>query len=279
MLQIACSKAAPCSSGRRPLKQSSRRPARPGHAQRAALVERLIVVYGGRGERAGGQCDGAGRLADRDARQLRVGLGRRALGSGCDLVERQRARAECVVECRQAAQRLARARDLCGGAVVAARDLRQPLRAGGAARCLPVPASSASRTISVCRCARRACCSRSAHLAAASLPSPLPLLVDRPFQCGEHTFVSYQPATRKVCRKCADLQGVSGTTVPPDGGRCKHKTGSDPNLCRARGTCMAELAPGSRCLSRCRVWTWSQGIRPPLLDVPRQSARRRGLPP
>ena len=86
-------------------------PTRPAHAQRAALVELLVIGDRGRSHRAGGQGDGAGRLADCDARELRVGLGRRVLGGGRNLIERQRTRAQRLVERGQAAQRRARARD------------------------------------------------------------------------------------------------------------------------------------------------------------------------
>ena len=112
--------------------------ARPGHAQRAPLVELLVVLDLRRHDRARRECDLTGRLADRDARELGVARGGRELGGGCDLVERQRAGAQGVVERRQAAQRAARARDAHGAAVVAARDLCQPLRARGAPRGLPV---------------------------------------------------------------------------------------------------------------------------------------------
>ena len=74
---------------------------RPRHAQRATLIERLIVGHHRRRERAGGERDRARRLADRDARQLGVARGGRELGRGCDLIERQRARAQRVVERRQ----------------------------------------------------------------------------------------------------------------------------------------------------------------------------------
>ena len=113
-------------------------PACPGHAQRATLVQRLVVRQRGRGERARGKRDRAGRFAERDARQLRIALGSRELGGGCDLIEVQRPGAERVIERGQVAQRIAGVRDAFGGAVVAARDLRQPLRAGGAARGLPI---------------------------------------------------------------------------------------------------------------------------------------------
>ena len=75
----------------------------PGHAERAPLVEHLVVLDLGRGERAGGERDRAGRLPDREACHFSVRAGRRELGGGCDLVERERAGAERVVECGQAA--------------------------------------------------------------------------------------------------------------------------------------------------------------------------------
>ncbi len=113
-------------------------PACPGHAQRATLIQRLIVRQRGRGERARRNRYGTGRFAERDARQLRIALRSRELGGGGHLIEVQRAGAEGVIERRQVAQRVAGVRDAHRGAVVAARDLRQPLRAGGAAGGLPV---------------------------------------------------------------------------------------------------------------------------------------------
>jgi hypothetical protein len=92
----------------------------PGHAERAALVQLLIVLDLGRGDGACGERDGAGRLADCDARQLDVAGRGGEFGGGCDLVERERAGAHGLIERGQLTQRLAGARDARGGAVVAA---------------------------------------------------------------------------------------------------------------------------------------------------------------
>ena len=78
-------------------------PTRPRHAQRASLVERLVVLDRRRDDRARHPRDLARRLADRDTRELGIGRRRRELGRGRDLIERQRARAQRVVERRQAA--------------------------------------------------------------------------------------------------------------------------------------------------------------------------------
>ena len=74
---------------------------RPRHAERAPLVELLVVGHLGRDDRARRERDRAGRLADSDACDLGIALGRRERGGGCDLVERERACAQRVVECGQ----------------------------------------------------------------------------------------------------------------------------------------------------------------------------------
>ena len=48
-----------------------------------------------------------------------------------------------------------------------------------------------------------------AHLAPPPLAPPLQRLIDRPLQCGEHMFASYQPHHQQVCRVCAEMQRLS----------------------------------------------------------------------
>ena len=132
--------------------------------------------------RARGERDGAGRLADGDARQLGIAGRGRELGGGRDLVERQRAGAQGVVERGQAR---------------AARSLVRVMRAAVRWSLLEIcashcaldehpaacqsPSSSASRTISVTRCLRRARSSRDlAQLAPARLAAALQRVVDGP---------------------------------------------------------------------------------------------------
>ena len=83
--------------------------ARPRHAQSPSRIQRLVVGDHGRRERPRDQPDRARRLADRDPRQLGIALGRRELRGRRDLIERQRARTQRMVERRQAPQRDARA--------------------------------------------------------------------------------------------------------------------------------------------------------------------------
>ena len=169
-------------------------PACPGHAQRATLIQRLVVRHRGRGERARSQRDRAGRFAERHARQLRIALGSRELRGGCNLIEVQRAGAERVIERRQVAQRSAGVRDAHRGAVVAARDLRQPLRAGGAAGGLPVTlVVGLTHDLRQPLGQTRLLLTDHPHLATTRLAPPLQHLIDRPLQCGEHMFASYQP--------------------------------------------------------------------------------------
>ena len=59
----------------------------PGHAQRAAAVELDVIDQRRRYEQARGARDRSGWFADRDARQLGVGLGCRDFDDGEGLVE------------------------------------------------------------------------------------------------------------------------------------------------------------------------------------------------
>ena len=79
-------------------------PVRPDQAQLAAAVERLVVGRLRRCERPRHAPDLAGRLPDRGARERAIRLGRRELRRRSDLVERQRAGLERVVELGQLAQ-------------------------------------------------------------------------------------------------------------------------------------------------------------------------------
>ena len=179
----------------------------PGHAQGAPLVERVVVLELGRGERARCHCDLAGRLADRHTRQLGIAGGCGELGGCRDLVERQRARAERLVECRQATQRLAGAGDALGAAVVAACDLRQPLGAGGAARRAPILlVVGLAHDLRQPLCQTRLLLADRAHLTATRVTTPLERLVDRPIQRSEHTFDPTSCPAAKVCRNCAEIQ-------------------------------------------------------------------------
>ena len=242
MFQMACSKAAPCSSGRRPLSDELAPAVRPGHAQRATLVQRLVVVHRRRSERARGQRDRTGRLAERHARELRIALGSRELGGGCDLVEGQRPGAERVIEGGQVAQRIAGVRDALRGAVVAARDLRQPLRAGGAPRRAPIllVVGLAHDLREPLRETRLLLADRT-HLATAPLAPPLQHLIGRPFQCGEHMFVPYQashPASvPSLCRNPALFScQATATAGRPRGRRPPSRSAGAPAApCRSSG--------------------------------------------
>ena len=132
----------------------------PGHTQRPARIQRLVVGDRRRHDRARRKRNPARRLADRDARDLGIARGRRERRRGRDLIERQVAVAEGLVERRQLAQRLGGLGQAARAAVVAARDLRQPLRKRRAPRRPPIPPSSARREISVSRWSSCACCSR-----------------------------------------------------------------------------------------------------------------------
>ena len=209
-------------------------PARPGHAQRAPRVERLVVLDHRRDERARDERDRARRLADRDARELGIGLGRRELGGGRDLVERQRARAERVVERGQAAQRaLVRVmRTAVRWSLL--RDLREPLRARRAARRLPV-----ALVVGLAHDLRdplrdpRLLRAERAQLAPTRLAAPLTRLIDRPLQRREHTFEDTRPRTRqgvpKLCRN-------SGASCGSGSSAATHSTWLDAHRRSSGGT-------------------------------------------
>src|SRR4051794_6998467 len=199
MLRMACSKTRPCSSGKRPLSASSR-PARVQVMlnERRSYNSPSSTKSGGQSVRAANAIR-LGALPT-ETRQLSVALGRRILGGGCDLVECQHARAECLLERRQAAQRLARARQPHSRAVVATRDLRQPLRNRRAARRPPV-----TLIISLAHDLReplldaRLGLAQLTHLTPPPLTATLKRLIDRPLQSTEHTFDPTSPPAPKVC--------------------------------------------------------------------------------
>ncbi len=174
---------------------------RPRHPQRASLVERLVVVDDRRNHRPRRECDLTRRLANRDAHQLGVRRGVRVGDGGYDLVERQRAGAHGMVERRQAAQRLTRARDPHCSAVVAAIDLREPLRTRRAPRRLPITAV-VGRTYELGDplLVARFPLGNLAQLAPAGRPLTLKRLINRPINSGEHLFVVYRLQDRKMSR-------------------------------------------------------------------------------
>ncbi len=192
---------------RQPAAQTQLAPsARPRHAQRAPRIQRLVVGDHRRRERARDQPDRARRLADRDPRQLGITLGRRELRSRRDLIERQRARAQRMVERRQAAERDARLRDLHGRAVVAARDLREPLRTRRAARRPPI-----SVVVGLAHDLRDALGKPRLLREDRHQLTPTPLatkrkrLTNRPIHRREHTFERTSTRTANLCRLCADF--------------------------------------------------------------------------
>ena len=142
-LRIACSNAAPCSSGRRPLMRSSGRLRSTSSSTRAACAARCrrrrsaarASVRRVRSDAAPCRCRCA--PAGRRCRVLRTPLRPRPGRASAR-------RAERFVERRQEASASATSSP-GGGAVLAARDLRQPLRARGAAGGFQSPSSPASR--------------------------------------------------------------------------------------------------------------------------------------
>ena len=136
--QMACSKAAPCSSGRRPLSTSSRRPrVQVMLSARRSYNAWSSATAGGASLRAATDMAlGALPSATRASSASLSGVANSAAAATWSRC--QRAGAEGVVERGQVAQRVTGVRDAHRGAVVAARDLRQPLRAGGAAGGLPI---------------------------------------------------------------------------------------------------------------------------------------------
>jgi hypothetical protein len=115
-----------------------------------------------------------------------------------------------VVERGQAAQRAARARDALGGAVIAAADLREPLRARRAS-CRPpiLLVIPLTHDLGDPLLDARLLLAERAQLAPARLPATLTHLIDRPIHRTEHTFVSYQRRAIQMCRLCAECSAFS----------------------------------------------------------------------
>ena len=180
---------------------------RPGHAQRATLDTAPDRPRPWAGRACGRPRNLTGCLADRDAHELGFGLRCRVLGGGCDLVERQRSRAERVVECGQAAQRLPVRGDTHGRAVVAA---ARPVPATGRSTSTPPPANHralrprARSASSAAAGAPRARRSTAAHAAAPRGDAPAP---DRPFPPIWRTYVRIiQSCDSQSVRDCAEMQ-------------------------------------------------------------------------
>jgi hypothetical protein len=115
-----------------------------------------------------------------------------------------------VVECGQVPERVAGAGDALGGAVVAVRELREPLRAGREACGFPVAAViGLAHELGGAVLEARLLCEVRDQLPPARRSVALERLINRPFRCTEHMFVHYHAATQKVCRNCANMRGFS----------------------------------------------------------------------
>src|SRR4029079_12313736 len=133
--------------------------------------------------------------------------------------ETQRAGTERPVERRQAAQRSTRARDARRGAVVATGDLRQPLRAGGAARSPPIlVVLGLAHDLRDALLDTRLLLAERTQLPPPRLAATLQRLIDRPLQRSEHTFVCYQhhhpESVPSLCRNAALSSGDRLTGRP-----------------------------------------------------------------
>jgi hypothetical protein len=173
--------------------------------------------------------DLARRLADRDARDLGIGLRRHDPGRGRDLVERQIAAGQRLVERRQLTQGLACLGGALGSAVIAACDLRQPLRARRAGRVLLVPVVGLARDHRESLREPRLLCADLQHLTPPRQATSLTRLVDRPLRCTEHagTFTPKPPAKRGSARPLnpTTLQSKARTAT-----RAPPQTRSAPHL-------------------------------------------------
>ena len=146
-----------------------------------------------------------------------IGAGSRELRGCGDLIERQHACAQRMVECGQAPERAGGAGDLHRAAVIAARDLSEPLRARRAARRLPI-----TIVVGLTHDLRdplrkpRLLLEDRHQLAPTSLATTLTRRVNSPIRISEHTFGSYpalrRPSVPNSCRKvvpCWKEPGVS----------------------------------------------------------------------
>ena len=204
---------------------------RPGHAELAPAVELLVVGDLRRVEPACHARDLTRRLADRHARQLGVGLGRREQRGSSGLVERQLARAHGPVEVWQLARvpRSSRSRPArCGG------RCGRPARTTPHARSTRRPSSHRARWPGARAPSRGACpaprpqrslrARSSKPYARARVPGRSCLWVDR-------TSVRILPArsSESVPRLCQ----CAGIFTP--NATCDARLGSDPKRAPARG--------------------------------------------
>ena len=177
-------------------------PARPGHAQRTPLVQRLVVVDLRRSERARSERDIAGCLADGDACELGISARRRELRSSGNLIERQRTATESLVERRQAPQSTARLRKTSSGAVLAAGNLREPSSARRAPRGQPILlVVGRAHDLREPLIKPRALLAKRPHLTPPRQTTPLQRLIDRLTLQGEHLFVFYPPRPQQSVPK------------------------------------------------------------------------------
>ena len=119
-----------------------------------------------------------------------------------------------VLESGQAAKRITGASDARRGAVVAGRDLRQPLRARGQPAARQSPRSSARRTITV-RCWPAAPPAHGSRPARADPPRAHAQAPDQPSQQSPNICsVVYQKDSREVCREVCRYAGTFTPTPP-----------------------------------------------------------------
>ena len=145
-----------------------------------------------------------------------ITLGRRELRSSRDLIQRQRTGAQRLVERRQTPKRLARLRDPNCRAVVATRDLREPLRTRRAPRRPPVTtivrrAHELRQPLLDPRVLR----TQRLDLATTRLTRTLERLINRLIHRHEHTFetTSTQPPT---CADTVPNQPAAGGRAAPN---------------------------------------------------------------
>jgi hypothetical protein len=92
-------------------------------------------------------------------------------------------------------------------AIVAARELREPLRARGAARRPPVAVVvGLAHDLRDALCKPRLLLANLAQLASARRTATLQHPIHRRFRCSEHLFDRTSSEQPKVCRKCAEMQ-------------------------------------------------------------------------
>ena len=170
-----------------------------------------VVLDDGRGERAGDQRDLAGRVANRNPRELTIRLRRRELDCSSNLIEAQRTARERMVERRQDTQRAARRGDPQRRAVIATREPGKPRGARRAPRRAPITTIiSVTRDLHDLVLDLRFLLEQRDQRVPTRDPAPLERLINRLFESLEHMFGDYpRPSPTNVPTLCRSAIAIA----------------------------------------------------------------------